>query len=196
MKIVQIGANKGNTDNDPVWKLCQENLPESQSWDLLFVEPNMKALKILRDNYTNAGFHNTKFLQVAASYESNILTLHLDHDNIEGSEGSQHCSLYKDHMHKMGHSDSVLSTVLVSSLTLADILKIADGTVDYLQIDTEGHDAVILLGCNLSKFDIKKIEYEHLHIGNTINNEVNNHLTTHGYHLVNKNHEDSIYEKN
>ena len=62
MKIVQIGANKGNTDNDPVWKLCQENLPNSKSWDLLFVEPNMKALKILRDNYTNAGFHNTKFL--------------------------------------------------------------------------------------------------------------------------------------
>lgn len=196
MKIVQIGANKGNTDNDPVWKLCQENLPDSQNWELLFVEPNMKALKILRDNYTNAGFYKTKFLQIAASYKSDILTLYLDHDNVAGSEGSQHCSLYKDHMHKMGHSDAVISTALVSSLALDDILKIANGSVDYLQIDTEGHDFAILLGCNLKEFDVKKIEYEHLHISADNNNLVNNYLNSCGYHLVNKNHEDSIYEKN
>lgn len=194
MKIVQIGANKGNTDNDPVWALSQKHLPESQDWQFIFVEPNIKALKILKDNYISAGFHNIKLLQVAVSNKSDIISLYIDHD-VPGSEGSQHASIYKDHMYKMHHKDMDITSVDVSCVTLSDVLNMADGEIDYLQIDTEGHDGVILLGCNLNHFYVKTIEYEYIHLDQHTIHLVNNHLLSCGYILQNKTKDDYIFRK-
>ena len=134
MKIVQIGANKGNTDNDPVWKLCQENLPDSLlNWYLYFVEPNPKAVNILRESYKK--FNHVDILPYAVT-DTPIMTdnqLYIDNDSLITHAGSQHCSLYREHLKKLGHKDEVISSIRILSFNLNDIFTlfgITDEVID------------------------------------------------------------------
>lgn len=190
MKILQIGANKGNTDNDPIWKLCQENLPESLKWDLWLVEPNIKAVEILRKNYLDCGFQNVKCIPFAISDKFEDVILYVDND-IPGNEGSQHSSLNKKHLFKMGHTDSVIVEKLVKAIPLNSILW---GKIDFLQIDTEGYDGKILLGADLTH-DIKKIQFEHCHLEQNEFKQVVEKLISYDYCLIFKDREDCIFKK-
>jgi FkbM family methyltransferase len=190
MIIVQIGANKGNTDNDPIWKLCQENAPDSYNWHLILVEPNPKAIPIIRRNYEGEGFLNVDVVNIGVSDKEEELTLYVDND-IPGNEASQHSSLYKSHMHKMGHSESALTEYKVKCVPLSYILPLE---VDYLQIDTEGYDDKILLATDFNYHKVNKIEYEHVHIGAERNTLVKQHLESFGYTIKSVTFEDTIYE--
>ena len=53
--------------------------------------------------------------------------------------------------------------------------------VDYLKIDTEGHDWEILKSIDLNKIKPKVIKVEHKHSGKL--REIVNYLHTHGYHV-------------
>lgn len=88
MVIVQIGANKGKTDNDPIWKLCQDNLPESLNYNLFLVEPNPKACEILKENYKD--FKNVTIIQKAISNYCGYIDLYVDNDDKVNHYGSQH----------------------------------------------------------------------------------------------------------
>jgi FkbM family methyltransferase len=202
MRIVQVGANKGNTDNDPVWKLCQENLPESLDWYLYFVEPNPKAVEILRKSYEN--FNHIDILPYAVTDIPGLqnVQLFIDNDHLISSAGSQHCSLLKDHLTRHGHSDDVISSIQVLSFNLNDIFTlfginngIDDDLIDYLQIDTEGYDGKILLGANLSALNIKKIEFEHCHLDPEECRKVVEKLLNHSYQLVSRTHDDLVFER-
>lgn len=197
-KIVQIGANKGNTDNDPVWKLCQENLPSSLNWYLYFVEPNPKAVDILKESYKK--FNHVDILPYAVT-DTPIMTdaqLYIDNDDSEENAGSQHCSLIKGHLLNHNHSEDVISSIRVLSFNLNDIFTlfgITDEVIDYLQIDTEGYDGKILLGADLCKLNINVIEYEHIHLSGTERNDVHNKLVKDGYKFCWIKSEDTRYEK-
>lgn len=194
MIIVQVGANKGNTDNDPVWKLVNENLPESLSWKLIFIEPNKKALAILTENYRNIGFTYPNILtyNYAVSDKTQYLTLYVDND-VPGNEGSQHASLSRSHLNKLGHDDSVITEMPVYGHKLNAFL-IGEKPIDYLQIDTEGWDGKILLGADLNSYKIKKIQFEYCHLEYEECRAVVKKLVDHGYKYVSKTHEDITFE--
>jgi FkbM family methyltransferase len=155
LNILQIGANKGNTDNDPVWKLCQENLPESLYWHIILVEPNTKALRIARHHYYDAGFKNVIAYSAGVSDKEEELTLYVDND-VPGNEGSQHASCIKDQILKMGHTENELTEIKIWCYPLTQFMF---SGIDYLQIDTEGYDGKILLGYDF-KYKPKVIEFE------------------------------------
>lgn len=192
MIILQIGANKGNTDNDPIWKLCQEQLPNSLHWELYFVEPNPFSLDILKINYELAGFKNTNYFNCAITDQFKSVILYIDNDR---ALGSQHCSLHKDHMYKMGHHESVISEIEVQGVQLSEILDKINKPIDFLQIDTEGHDAVILLNCQLKKYNIKTIEYEWIHLKNQELEMLHSHLIQQGYTFIHREGEDERWTR-
>lgn len=189
--IVQIGTNKGNTNNDPVWAMCMESAPESFDWDIILVEPNPKAASIIENNYSSAGFKNFGVINLGISDKEEDLILYVDND-IPGNEVSQHASLYKSHMYKMGHTDSCLTEYKIKCVPLSYVLV---DDVDYLQVDTEGHDDKILMGCDFNYFNVKKIEYEHAHLGEQRNKDLLNYLVSFGYRVIKQTLEDTIVEK-
>ena len=189
--IVQIGSNKGNTDNDPVWKFCQENTPDSYGWELILVEPNPKAIAIIDKNYREAGFNNFTVLNYGASDKEEDLILYVDND-IPGNEASQHSSVYKSHMYKMGHTDQAIVEYKIKCYPLCYFLP---NPVEYLQIDTEGHDDKILLGCDFNYFDVDKIQYEHLHLSEDRNSRLLSYLYQFNYKITNKTNEDTTLER-
>lgn len=192
--ILQIGANKGATDNDPVWEMCQKNLPESLNYQLCLVEPNPKACDILSENYKR--FKNVNIIQKAVSSKSGFIDLYIDNDEKENHYGSQHASVYRSHLLKMGHKESVISSIQVECVTLENIIINNDlKKINYLQIDTEGHDADILLGCNLSNFNIDKIEFEYVHIDYLLLKELNVHLAKHNFIIERYTREDIVMRK-
>jgi len=50
--------------------------------------------------------------------------------------------------------------------------------IDYLKIDTEGHDLIVLQSINLEKINVKMIKIEHKHLNK---NDIINHLKQHNY---------------
>lgn len=187
--IVQVGANKGATDNDPVWALCQKNLPESLEWELLLFEPNPKAARICRANYKECDFKNVTIVESAVSNCEGIVELYIDND-IPGNEGSQHASMYLSHMYKMSHKDEALVKIHVPCVTLNDYIPYE---VDYLQIDTEGHDDVIVNSIDFDRFDIKMIEFEKIHIGQHRLNRTTKLLLQNGYKFLWMSNEDICF---
>lgn len=190
MIIVQIGANKGNTDNDPVWRLCQENLPESLEWDITLVEPNPKAISIITKNYKDNGFTNFTVINMGVSDKEEELILYVDND-IPGNEASQHASLDINHMYKMGHTNEAIVEYKIKCVPLSYVLPLS---VDYLQIDTEGHDAKIILGADFCNHDVKVVEFEHIHLSVKERHDVHEKLVSSGYEFCWIKSEDTRYE--
>lgn len=185
MNILQIGTNKGNTDNDPVWKLCQENLPESRRWKLILIEPNKKALDIAKHHYYNSDFANIIFYNVGVSDKVEELTLYIDNDEV-----SQHASCIKNQILKMGHTENELTEVKIICYPLSTFMF---HDIDYLQIDTEGYDGKILLGYDF-KYKPKVIEFEHFHLPLKERMKVQEILEDNGYEFIWINAEDVRYE--
>ena len=50
--------------------------------------------------------------------------------------------------------------------------------IDYLKIDTEGHDLIVLQSINLEKINVKMIKIEHKHLNK---DDIINHLKQHNY---------------
>jgi FkbM family methyltransferase len=192
MNIVQVGANKGSTDNDPVWKLCQENMPESLDYKLLLIEPNPRACQILAENYKD--FRNVDILEMAISDHNGKTTLFVDNHDNPAHYGSQHASLHKNHLRKMGHKEELINSIEVNVTTLNRAIGHLE-YINYLQIDTEGHDAVILLDLNLEVVPIARIEFEHSHLNGDELQKVVDKLVDHGYYMVWKNYEDVNFAK-
>jgi FkbM family methyltransferase len=58
-----------------------------------------------------------------------------------------------------------IDSIVVDTLTLETLMERCNITqFDYLQIDTEGYDAKILLSSKLEKFMPKIINFEHSHL--------------------------------
>jgi FkbM family methyltransferase len=74
----------------------------------------------------------------------------------------------------------------VSLKELLDKHNIKD--LDLLVLDLEGMDGEVILNFDFSKYNIKKIEYEHLHLGE-LRDRVESYLLQSGYSRVNSAHE-------
>ena len=75
-------------------------------------------------------------------------------------------SMIKSHVEK--HYDGgEIKSFIINSLTIEELLdKHNLKKIDWLLIDVEGLDAELVLDFNWSKYDIKKVDVEHLHLGN------------------------------
>jgi len=164
MKIVQLGANKGN---DKLAKHIKKNYDKLDF--ALFVEANPLHIEDLKKCY--AGYENVFVENIAVkplSYDQDTLKLYYYEDDAPGYEVT---SCVKSHIEKhYGHfnySEDKLHQFEVPALTIDELfLKYNIQELDWLLLDVEGLDAELLLNTDWSKYDIKKIEYEHLHLGN------------------------------
>jgi FkbM family methyltransferase len=159
--IVQIGSNKGDTDNDPVYRFLSANRHRLSEIRCVFIEPNPHAFARLNAVYA---FVPNKQIIMCAVSDTNGVRLLFEDNEAAGQNISQHASLNRDHLKKMGHQEQVISCHAVPALKLAHILRDLElPYVSWLQIDTEGHDHVILKSLEGITTPIDMIQFEYIH---------------------------------
>jgi len=159
MIIVQLGSNKGNDKLTEYIKNNNINLELG-----LFVEAipfHIDELKECYKDYPNAVIENIAIKLPQDEKTEMVIYYHLD-------DGPKYevASFDKNHTLKHYTTDKIES-IKVPSMTLEEILDKHNITkIDWLLIDVEGLDAEIVETFNWDKYDIKRVDVEHIHWGN------------------------------
>jgi len=196
--IIQIGSHVGNTCNDPIFNIVDNNTK------LILVEPVPFLFRYLKNNYNekfginqNIVFINKAVSNFTGEIEMTIPSEKNDFQNLP-NYASQLASVNPDHA--TGHiSDLLVEKIRVETTTLNEIVKEYNiKQIDLLHTDTEGHDYIILMNYN---FEIKpkKIMFEHKHMDGLFTigikyDELSNKLLSLGYKKIQQNHEDTTFE--
>jgi FkbM family methyltransferase len=193
--IIQIGSHVGNTCNDPIFNIVDNDTK------LILVEPVPYLFEQLKKNY-NEKFENNNiiFINKAVSNFIGEIEMTIPSENNDYSNlpfwASQLASVNSDHA--TGHINSLLvEKIIVETTTINQIVKEYNITqIDLLHTDTEGHDYTILMNYN---FEIKPnlIIFEHKHMDGLFKTgikyaELLNKLGYLGYKLIEQNSEDTI----
>jgi hypothetical protein len=176
MRVVQIGSNKGN---DHLSEYLKDNYRELDFG--LFVEANPLHIGNLINCYScykNATIENIAIKD--PSYPNDNVKLYY-HKN----DGPMYhiASLVKQHILVYYPSEGLRSFDIpcITIEQLFDKHKII--SLDWLLLDIEGIDAEILLTTDWTKYNIKKIEYERLHLGSS-EEKIKNLFNRLGYNQV------------
>jgi FkbM family methyltransferase len=171
MVIVQLGANRGY---DGLTKWVNDN-PNIEIEKLVLVEPMIEHHKSLSECYKN--IKNKIIDSTAVGLNEGNFDLYWTPKDGPLYEVT---SLVRSHVVKHW-GDSDIRTINVKVKTLEQILDYYNlKKIDWLLIDVEGLDAEIALNFKWDKYDIKKVDIEHLHLGGNKDN-VNNLFISMGY---------------
>lgn len=198
-KIIQVGSCNGF---DGVWEMIKNNTFES-----ILIEPNPRSMDVLKKNY--AEITNIHYENIAISTVKGKKCLFIDNydsDKYNAGVGvTPHASFDINfqyaHLHGMGRDE--ITALDVECYTISDIIKKyhwENDEIDYLFIDTEGHDCDIILATDFSKFKIKCIKFETTHAdgpftkGQKLQNTIN-HLLGQGYNTVKFSTYDMIFAR-
>lgn len=161
--VLKIGANNGQCPNDNIFG---KMLP---TFKIIFVEPVPRLFNELKKYYDSLySNHNFIFLNKAVSSKIDKLKIYYPSvtndfstlpwwiDQLSGS----------DPLHFSKHGfDIDLDFSYIPTTTINQICKDYNiKTIDYLSVDTEGHDFDILMAMDLEIVKPKFITFEHLHM--------------------------------
>jgi FkbM family methyltransferase len=159
MIIVQLGSNKGNDKLTEYIKNNNINLELG-----LFVEAvpfHIDELKECYKDTPNSIIENVAIKLPGDNENEMVIHYHLD-------DGPKYevASFDKNHILKH-HTTDKIESIKIPSMTLEEILDKHNITkIDWLLIDVEGLDAEIVETFNWNKYDIKRVDVEHIHWGN------------------------------
>jgi FkbM family methyltransferase len=164
--ILQIGANDGHL-RDPVHQIIMK-----LSLLAILVEPLPDRFEQLRRNYSNQS--NIRFENVAVSTqpgEGEIFRIskeaaHLP-DWMQGIASFDKSHLLKHKSYAQGALfDPYIESVRVPVVTINQLLQKNSDITEFiaLQVDTEGHDFVVIKSAVEARFLPKIINYEHKHL--------------------------------
>jgi len=214
-KLIQIGANVGYADGIPditaeillqdkyeailvepnpkALNKCKEGYKKF-NYNLHFEEVAISNVngtgKLYVDNFDTFNSDINKIPDWVPNRNDKIKNSNLD--EIESWKGcSPHASLdinfQHSHLHGLGRD--IITELPVTLLTLDNLIKKyqwENEEIEYLLIDTEGHDCDIILSVDFTKYKIKNIKFESTHSdgpfnkGEKLNNAIK-HLKKCGY---------------
>lgn len=187
MKIVQIGTNKANDDLSNYLLSNYDDLEFG-----LFVDANSLHIDDIKNCYSK--FNNIKIENVAIKtplQNQNTLTIYY-HTNEHPHYTMASCDIdhIKKHITWYPHLQSgEIKSFEVSCITLEELFeKYSIYEIDWLCLDIEGIDAEVLLTFDWSKYKIKRVEFEHLHLG-YYKSSIKNMMIGMGYKQVDSLHE-------
>lgn len=189
MKIVQVGTNKAY---DELSEYLISNYDEIDFG--LFVEPNILHLEDIKkcyEKYSNIIIENVAIKPPTES-KDNIKIYYHTNDGPYYALASCDVNhivnhLWCPHLHVNG--EGKIESFDVSCITLEQLFdKYNIYDLDWLYLDIEGIDADILLTFNWEKYNIKRIEFEKLHLGD-YTQSIKNMMIGMGYTQVDSLHE-------
>jgi FkbM family methyltransferase len=194
--FLQIGSNIGNNMNDMLFN------KEIINKNLILIEPVPYFFNKLVSNYKERHINNyIILLNIAISNKNDVIELYVpspsnNYENFpEWVIGLS--SANKDHIYNHNLRDLIIDKITVPCLTLNSLINIYNiKEIDYLIVDTEGHDYDILMDLDLQKLKPRKITFENKHMENTHIRgkkyiELVEHLCKYGYKIIQETSEDT-----
>ena len=189
MKIVQVGTNRGFDD------LTNHLLANYESLEFgLFVEPNQlhfQSIKKCYEKYSNVYVESIAIKPPLVDQETLKIYYHTN-DYPEYQLASCNIEHIKNHLwcpHLWRDGEGEIKYFEIPCITLEQLFdQYQIKELDWLCLDIEGIDAEVLLTFDWQKFKIKRIEFEHLHLG-YYKNAIYNMMIGMGYTQVNSLHE-------
>jgi FkbM family methyltransferase len=161
MTIVQIGANRGYDD---VTEIANQISPDR----IILVEPFNEHNESLQECYKHIPECYIENIAIVDDPELKTATIHYHDQDSVGRDRFELASLNKNHFIKIRESyytEEGMRERIVPSVTINQLLdKYQLTDIDVLFIDTEGFDDMIIKNIDFSKYNIKEIYYEILHI--------------------------------
>lgn len=194
--IIQVGSHIGNTCNDHLYKNI--NL----KFKYIMIEPVPYLFKQLKENYKS--YNNIIFLNIAISNYNGYIDLYIPSEKNDFTQliswCSQLASTNKDHI-KTFVPQCIVDKISIECKTLNTLIKEYNITeLEYLYIDTEGHDYDILMDLDLF-IRPKNIFFENKHMdGPKYSLDINNcpkyynllkHFNKYGYEVELQTSEDT-----
>lgn len=163
MRIVQVGTNKANDDLSRYLKSNFSNLDFG-----LFVEANSIHIKDIEECYS--GYDNIFIENVAVKTPfQNEEELEIFYNTLDINGEISSCKYDHVYTHTIWCPEIAsgeIKSFKVPCLSLESLLdKYQISYLDWILLDIEGIDAEVLLTFNWGKYKIKRIEFEHLHLG-------------------------------
>jgi FkbM family methyltransferase len=180
MKLVQIGANKGNDDLAKFLKRSNIDIEFG-----LFVEANSLHIPELTKCYEK--YQNVIIENVAIKTKSHLNNTLQFFYPTKDSPGYGIASCKKEHVEKHIRDlywlrGSEIKTFTVPCITIEELFKKYNIIeLDWLLLDVEGIDAELLLTTEWSKYNIRKFEFENIHFNNIEKESIHKMFSNYGY---------------
>jgi FkbM family methyltransferase len=195
MTFIQIGSHIGKTPNDQLFHIINKD------YNCIFIEPVPYLFNILVNNY-NEAYPNNNFIFINKAVSDYIgyidLYIPSEKNNFNNYPfwASQLSSVNPIHIQR--HiPDLIVDKINVETTTINKIIEDYNITnIEFLHLDTEGHDYQILKNYNFS-IKPKQIMFEHKHMDGVFKtgekyNELINLLYNYSYKIVQQNDEDTL----
>lgn len=159
--FVQVGANDGVHD-DPLRELILEHHLTG-----ILVEPIPEMFAKLVGNYaTTPGLILENVAIAATSGRTVVYRATRPTKPGTGEDWTGLSGFDRRHLREQGVPDEFIEPVSVEAVTMGDLMaRNGVGRIDLLQIDTEGHDDVIIESAFAANLLPEIINYEHCHLG-------------------------------
>lgn len=202
LRCVQIGANDGKI-NDPLFEISTRFADRTK---LLLIEPQAQLVPVLTENFD---FHpDVRIEQVAIGEPGTLLLygvkeeewpdLHVPYAQALGwppyraptgivSSNREHVAGWlRECIRDPLRVDDAIECFEVESVSLASVVDSwnESGSIDVLQIDTEGFDDHIIMSCDLDRLQPKLIFFEAVHLTKPRQDLFFEFLNKHGYTVV------------
>lgn len=179
--FVQIGAHDGLMDDPLAERIARDH------WHGLFIEPQPEPFAKLRARYAGKD-EGLIFENVAIDLVAGTRTLYrVKPEYVHIPEISGLASFHADRALATQAALGRLSSIEVPCFPLQTLLdRHGIKQVHLLQMDTEGYEATLLSGIDLSKLRPRAIHFEHRHLTTREHRDCLHRLHTHGYRTVEK----------
>jgi FkbM family methyltransferase len=135
--FLQVGANDG-VRVDPIRRYVKE-----YHWRGILVEPQPKVFESLKENYRDEP--QLIFENVAIAEENGSLSLFCLDESIDIPAATGWASFDAKHVRRLLKPDTPVQEIQVPAVTVGTLLsKHGVGSVDLLQVDTEGYDYKVI----------------------------------------------------
>ena len=176
INILQIGSNDATDD-------CFsfiESIDKKFIDNLILIEPQKKYNIKLKEKYKDIKNLYIENIVITDNEEIDEIDFYIVIDYVGTKD--QVSSINKKHALNHGITEDEIECTKIEASTINKILKKYNiYELDYLFIDSEGTDSIIIKSIDYKKYNIQNIEYENLHIDN---NNLCNFLESKGYKVI------------
>jgi FkbM family methyltransferase len=183
--FVSIGANNG-VANDPIWPFLSKH-----AWPGIALEPNPAVFAQLEKNYRD--YPGVRCVNAAIGEKDGTAPFYVvdpgKSDNALGWAEHQLSSFDRNtilkHASQMPGLEGRIRETSVATISWASLLALAGGrAIDVLHVDTEGFDAEVIRMLDLSITKPSLIQFEHINISKSDQEECISKLVTAGYQVA------------
>lgn len=170
INFIQIGAHTGDTESD----IFKTILKDNPAWVGIFVEPIQQSFNILKQTYAskNCFFENVAIM----NYDGQVKMYVKD-----PPDGWDYQNASIDRKHWSNRLNKSIEIPCKRLNTIVEEYNMAGKAFDFLQIDAEGADGLIILNTDFDKVCPEYIRFEHIFLSQKTRNDISTLLLSKGY---------------